>query len=80
MTAMADPLSCDYEQAALSHLRDALGLTHAQRWHWLRDAMELGFATACRRAEQGLVTLGPHGEILWPQLSATVALSEGVPP
>ena len=66
--ATPDPVSCDFEQASLSHLRDALGLTHEQRWHWLRDAMDLGFATARRRAEQGLVTLGPQGDLLWPDL------------
>lgn len=76
---MADPLSCDYEQAAINHLHDALGLTHEQRWHWLRDAMDLGFATASRRAKQGLATLGPHGELLWPSLSATATHSESEP-
>lgn len=70
---MNDPLSCDYEEARLNHLRDALRLSHEQRWHWLRDAMDLGFVTARRRAEQGLVTLGPHGEVLWPNLSPTGA-------
>ena len=56
---------CDFEEAAINHLRDALALTHEQRWQWLAQAMELGFETARQRAERGLTTLGTHGEVLW---------------
>jgi hypothetical protein len=37
----------------------------AERWQWLQQAMAFGFATARSRATQALMTLGPHGEVLW---------------
>ncbi len=57
-----------FEEAALHHLRDALRATTAERWQWLQQAMAFGFATARSRATQGLMTLGPHGEVLWSPL------------
>ena len=62
---MRDELSCDYRDAKLNHLHDALALSPAQRWQWLREAMDFVFQLARSHAAQGLVTLGPHGEILW---------------
>ena len=56
---------CTFTEAELNHLRDALALSHAQRWAWLREAMDFGFAVARKRAEQGLSSLGPHGELFW---------------
>jgi hypothetical protein len=68
---MTDPLSCDYREAELNHLRDALALTPAQRWQWLREAMDYGFQLARTRAAAGQPTLGPHGEVMWsPALEA----------
>lgn len=68
---MKDPLSCDYREAALNHLRDALALSPAQRWHWLREAMDFGASVARARAAQGLKTTGPHGDVIWsPELQA----------
>lgn len=49
----------------LNHLRGALALSVSQRWDWLRQAVDLGFATARDRARRGLITLRPHGEVLW---------------
>ena len=67
---MRDELSCDYRDAELNHLRDALALSPAQRWQWLREAMDFGFQLARSRASQGLITLGPNGEVLWsPELA-----------
>ena len=57
-----------FEDAALNHLRDALGATVAQRWQWLQQAMAFGAVTARDRAGKGLITLGPHGELLWSPL------------
>lgn len=54
-----------FAEAADNHLRDALSVTHAERWAWLQQAMELGFRNARARARKGLVTLGPHGEVIW---------------
>lgn len=60
--------ACSFEAAALNHLRDALDATVAQRWQWLQQAMAFGSATARTRAAKGLITLGPHGELLWSPL------------
>ncbi len=57
--------ACDYREAELNHLRDGLAMTPAQRWQWLREAMDFGFQLARSRAAQGLITLGPNGEVLW---------------
>lgn len=57
-----------FEEAAMQHLRDALHATTAERWQWLQQAMAFGFATARSRATKGLMTLGPHGEVLWSPL------------
>jgi len=62
---MTDPLACTFADAELNHLRVALALDVRQRWEWLRQAMDFGFATARDRARRGLSTLGPHGEVLW---------------
>lgn len=62
---MTDPLACTFVDAELNHLRDALALDTVARWHWLRQAMDFGFAIARERASRGLITLGPHGEVLW---------------
>lgn len=70
---MNQSISCSYEDAELNHLRDALAMDVAQRWAWLRDAMDQGFAMAQERARRGLVTLGPHGEVLWPPEARTIA-------
>ena len=40
-------------------------MTPAQRWQWLREAMDFGYQLARTRAARGLVTLGPQGEVLW---------------
>lgn len=67
---MSDPLSCDYEQASLNHLRDALAMTPAQRWQWLRQTMDFCAQVARQRAAQGLVTLSASGKVLWsPELA-----------
>ncbi len=57
-----------FDNAAFQHLRDTLCTTTAERWQWLVQAMAFGFATARSRATQGLMTLGPHGEVLWSPL------------
>lgn len=56
---------CSFDTAALNHLRDALGTTVAERWQWLDQAMAFGFATARSRAAKGLISLGPHGDLMW---------------
>ena len=63
--AVKDDLACDYREAELNHLRDALAMTPAQRWQWLREAMDFGYQLARSRAADGLLTLGPQGEVLW---------------
>lgn len=60
--------SASFEDAELRHLRDALRATTAERWQWLQQAMDFGFATARARAAQGRITFGPHGEVLWSPL------------
>lgn len=62
---MNDPLACSFRDAELNQLRDAQALTPAQRWQWLREAMDFGFDLARSRAERGLLTLGPQGEVMW---------------
>lgn len=57
---MSDPLAVSYEQAAENHLRDALATSHAQRWQWLAQAMDLGFAVARSRASRGLASVDAH--------------------
>lgn len=54
-------ISLSFEQAAENHLRDALRMSHAERWQWLREAMDFGFKIAKDRARQGLPTLDSHG-------------------
>lgn len=58
---MSDPLAVSYEQAAENHLRDALAMSHAQRWQWLSEAMDLGFAVVRSRARRGLPSVDAHG-------------------
>jgi hypothetical protein len=58
---MSDPLAVPYEQAAENHLRDALAMSHAQRWQWLAQAMDLGFAVARSRANRGLPSVDANG-------------------
>lgn len=60
--------ACSFEAAALNHLRDALGATVAERWRWLDQAMAFASATARARAVKGLISLGPHGELMWSPL------------
>lgn len=60
--------ACSFEAASLNHLRDALGTSVAERWQWLAQAMAFGSATARGRAARGLISLGPHGELLWSPL------------
>ena len=60
--------ACSFETAALNHLRDALGTSVAERWQWLDQAMTFGSATARARAAKGLISLGPHGELMWSPL------------
>lgn len=60
--------ACSFETAALNHLRDALRSTVAERGRWLGQAMAFGAATARARAAKGLVSLGPHGELMWSPL------------
>lgn len=60
--------SGSFEAAALNHLRDTLGTTHAERWQWLEQAMTFGAETARARAGKGLISLGPHGELMWSPL------------
>lgn len=59
---MTDPLAVSFEKAAENHLRDALRMTHAQRWQWLAAAMALGESVARVRARNGLRAFDPHGE------------------
>jgi hypothetical protein len=66
------PAACSFETAAANHLRDALDSTVAERWQWLRQAIAFGAATARSRAVKGLITLGPHGELLWSPLHETL--------
>jgi len=56
--------TCSFETAAHNHLRDALGMTVAERWRWLDQAMAFGSVTARARAVKGLISLGPHGELI----------------
>ncbi len=58
---MSDPLAVSCEQAAENHLRDALAMSHASRWQWLAQAMDLGFAVAWSRASRGLATVDSNG-------------------
>ena len=58
---MSDPLAVSYEQAAENHLRDALAMSHARRWQWLAQAMDLGFAVARSRASRGLAGVDANG-------------------
>ena len=62
---MNDEMACDYREAELNHLRDALAMTPEQRWQWLREAMDFGYRLARSRAASGLITLWPQGEVLW---------------
>lgn len=62
---MNDPLASTFADAELNHLRAALAMDVRQRWEWLRQAMDLGFAIARERARRGLISLGPNGELLW---------------
>ncbi|MEO6065014.1 MAG: hypothetical protein ABIP49_04445 [Lysobacterales bacterium] len=65
-----------YAQAAENHLCDALHESHAARWRWLQQAMAFGFDLAKARAARGLVTLGPHGEVIWSALHAELFAAE----
>lgn len=58
---MSDRLAVSYELAAKNHLCDALTMCHAQRWQWLEQAMDLGFAVARSRAKRGLPSVDAHG-------------------
>lgn len=58
---MSDPLAVSWERAAENHLRDALAMSHAQRWNWLAQAMDLGFAVARSRSKRGLPSFDAHG-------------------
>lgn len=62
---MSAAVDAGFAEAADNHLRDALSVSHAERWTWLQQAMELGFRSARSRARRGLTTLGPHGEVIW---------------
>ncbi len=62
---MTDFDGCDYESAALNHLRDALAMTPEQRWSWLRDTMDFCEQVARQRAARGLTTLSASGRVLW---------------
>lgn len=62
---MTEQVAVTYQDAELNHLHDALAMDVSQRWAWLREAMDYGFAIAQERARRGLVTLGPHGEVMW---------------
>lgn len=73
------PIACTYQDAELNHLRDALEMDVAQRWAWLQEAMDYGFAMAQQRAARGLVTLGPHGEVLWPLAAGLDTATSGPP-
>lgn len=67
---------CSFETAASNHVRDALGTTAAERWAWLSEAMAFRTAAARARATRGLVSLGPHGEILWSPMHEALWTSE----
>lgn len=54
-----------FGDAAEAHLRDALSLPVDQRLRWLQQAIAFGAATARARAAKGLISLGPHGELMW---------------
>lgn len=69
---MSDPLAASFDQAFENHLRDALAMTHAQRWRWLEQAMDLGFAVVRLRARQGLPSLDAHGVPLGGQEDAGI--------
>ncbi len=72
--------ACSFEAAALNHLRDALGTTYAERWQWLDQAMAFAAATARARAAKGLISLGPHGELMWsPQHEALWTREQRLP-
>lgn len=58
---MSDPLAVCWERAAENHRRDALAMSHARRWAWLAQAMDLGFAVARSRASRGLVSVDVNG-------------------
>lgn len=58
---MSDPLAVSWAQAAENHRRDALAMSHARRWAWLAQAMDLGFAVARSRASRGLVSVDGNG-------------------
>jgi len=59
-------MSSQQDTQALDDLRDVLLMsTPQQRWDWLMEAMDFGLATARARGQRGLVTLDPHGEIMW---------------
>lgn len=58
---MSDPLAVSWEQAAENHRRDALAMSHARRWAWLAQAMDLGFAVARSRSSRGLVSVDANG-------------------
>lgn len=62
---MNSAIDAGFAGASDNHLRDALRVSHAERWRWLQQAMELGFRSARARARRGLATLGPHGEVIW---------------
>ncbi|MCD9008003.1 hypothetical protein LDO31_17535 [Luteimonas sp. XNQY3] len=65
-----------FTEAAEHHLRDALQVSHAERWRWLQDAMAHGVQSARARGRRGLATLGPHGEVIWSALHERVYASE----
>lgn len=58
---MSDPLSVSHEQAAENHLRDALRMSHAQRWTWLAQAIDLGIAVVRSRASRRLASVDANG-------------------
>lgn len=68
--------ACSFEAASLNHLRDALGTSVAERWQWLDQAMTFGSTTARARATKGLVSLGPHGELMWSPLHEALWTNE----
>ena len=54
-----------FDDAAVAHLRDALSLPVDQRLRWLQQAIACGVSTARARAAKGLISLGPHGDLMW---------------
>lgn len=74
---MSDPLAISYEQAAENHLRDALAMSHARRWQWLVQAMDLGFAVARSRASRGLASVDANGVRL--DLQGISEVDDGTP-